>query len=306
MWFKQFQIFTLSKTVDLSIENLQEKLGLLAYKPCLPSMPLSYGWISPIEREEVAAPLLRVIHDRIILCLSIEEKLLPTSVINPILQQKIKKIEMDEDRRVRTREKLSLKDELTVGLLPRAFSRFSKVYGYIDLKTRRLYLGTLQAKSAKLFLSLLTKVLGEEINALDLAKISPLMTQWVKQQEYPSSFAIEKACVLQDPMHEKRIIRCQDQDLFSASIKDLIKDGCEIKQLALNWQDRVEFVLGDDFSFKNLRYEDQVIVQTKEMDPETEDQQFDADFFIMVHELEKMVEDLLIAFKFNEKEEIAA
>lgn len=58
------------------------------------------------------------------------------------------------------------------------------------------------------------------------------MTSWLKHQNYSSSFSIEKSCVLQDANHESRVIRCKEQDLF-ASIQTLIKDGCEIKQLAL-------------------------------------------------------------------------
>ena len=122
------------------------------------------------------------------------------------------------------------------------------------------------------------------------------MTSWLKHQNHSSSFSIEKSCVLQDENHESRIIRCHNQDLFASSIQSLIKDGCEIKQLALNWQDRIDFVLLDDFSLQSIRFKDEITEQVKRMEAGTKQQQFNADFLIMTETFDGLLKDLLNSF----------
>jgi recombination associated protein RdgC len=109
-------------------------------------------------------------------------------------------------------------------------------------------------------------------------------------------FGVENACVLQDPNKEGRIVRCQQQSLFADSIQALIKDGCEVNQLKLSWQDRMDFVLAKDFSVRSIQLRDELIEQIKELEPETAQQQFDANFMIMAGTFSGMVNDLLDAY----------
>lgn len=102
--------------------------------------------------------------------------------------------------------------------------------------------------------------------------------------------------MLQDANHESRVIRCKDQDLFASSIQSLIKDGCEIKQLALNWQDRIDFVLLDDLSMQSIKFSDEIIEQVKEMEAGTKQQQFNADFLIMTETFNGLFKDILNLF----------
>ena len=99
--------------------------------------------------------------------------------------------------------------------------------------------------------------------------------------------------MLQDVNHQSRVIRCKDQDLFASSIQSLIKDGCEVKQLALNWQDRIDFVLLDDLSLQTIRFKDEIIEQVKEMEAGTKQQQFNADFLIMTETFSCLFKDML-------------
>lgn len=300
MWFKQIQLLQINSTLDLSANHLMEKLEPLAFKPCMPSMPSSMGWVSPQGSDDEDAPLTRSINGFIMICLQIEEKILPAAVVRHELAEKIKKIEATEDRKVRQSEKLSMKDEIIMTFLPRAFSKFTKVYAYIDTKNRRIILGTAIAKKAEQFISMFTKALNTDIFSPDIDKLSPIITLWLQHQNYSTAFAIEKACVLQDPSQQNRVIRCQHQDLFATAIQSLIKDGCEVKQLALNWQDRISFVLSDDFLLKSIKFHDDIVSQAKEMEPETREQHFDADFLIMTDVLSLVIGDLLNMFQKKE------
>lgn len=294
MWFKQIQLFSLLDSVHLTAEKLIEMLEPFAFTSCLPSFATSSGWTSPFEDD--GAPLAHSLNGNIIFCLMIEDKILPASVVKQELTEKIKMLETNFDRKLRQKEKLALKDEVIMTLLPRAFSKLTRIYAYIDTKNNWLVLNSVHGGKTEQFTTMFKKAVTENIKSIETQKIAPLLTHWVKTQKYPNQFSIENACLLQDPERQNRMIRCQNQDLFASSILSLIKDGCEVKQLALKWQDRLDFVLADDFSIRSIKYEDEILQQVKEIDAETKQQQFDADFFIMTETLSHFLKDLLIAF----------
>jgi len=300
MWFKQFQLFQLTESIAYKPEVLEESLAALAFTPCLPSFPSSIGWASPFEAE--GAPLVFAASGYIMLCMQIEEKILPASVIRQTLDEKIKKIEAREDRKVRSKDKLSMKDEVIMNLLPRAFTKMTRIYAYIDTQNNRVVLGTTNQGKAEQFLNLFKKSVSEHIKPYEVKKPGPILTYWLKEKKYPTELNIEKSCVLQDPSQQNRVIRCQEQDLFAGSIQSLIKDGCEVKQLALCWHDRINFVLAEDFSARSIKFEEGVITQASEIEVESKEQQFAADFFIMTETFSGLIQDLIKHFAKETKE----
>ncbi len=292
MWFKQIQVFKLPAQT-YSIPDLSEKLEQLAFKPCLPSLPYSTGWVSPVDEDN--APIVRAVNGYIMTCIQVEEKILPNIVITQELKEKIKAIEARDDRKVRQKEKLSMKDEITFTLMPRAFSKLTRIYAFIDTKNHWLVLGSTNAGKNEQYINLFKRSICEEIQSFDLIKPSAILTHWLKTQDYPSLFAVENAGVLQDPNQQKRVIRCQHQDLFAQSIQALVKDGCEAKQLALSWHDRVKFVLADDFTLRSIQYEEDIRNQSEDVG-ETKQQRFDADILIMTETLTSLFKDLLPLF----------
>lgn len=304
MWFRQLQLFQFNEASSYTAENLTNKLEALAFQPCLPSFPASAGWVPPVEEENSA--LARGMKDCIMICLQIEEKILPATVVRQKLNERIKEKEAAEDRKIRNKEKLNLKDELIFTLLPMAFSKLTRIYAYIDTKNQWLLLDTTNEKKTEQFISLFKKSISEHIYPFELKKIPPIMTHWLKHKNYPTSFAVEKAGVLFDPSQQSRVIRCQQQDLFANSIQSLLKDGCEAKQLALSWQDRVNFVLGENLMLTGIKFEDEIKEQTSDMEAETKEQRFDADFLIMGETFASMLNDLLEVFINIESTEVSA
>jgi recombination associated protein RdgC len=294
MWFKQIQLFQLSEKMAYTPEIILDKLEAMAFTPCLPSFPMSVGWVSPLGDEHT--PLVHAANGFIMLCMQVEEKILPATVIRHELNEKVKKIEKREERKVRQKDKLSLKDEVIMDLLPRAFSKMTKLYAYIDTKNSRLVVGTTNQTRIDQFITLFKRSFDQGFQLYDVKKISPILTNWIKIKNHPKEFNIEEAAVLQDPNQQKRIVRCQHQDLFANSIQSFIKEGCEVKQIALCWQDRINFILADDFSLRSIQFHDQVLAAAKEIDVESKQQQFDADFFIMTQTFSGLFDDLLREF----------
>lgn len=296
MWFKQLQLFQLTPSISSSANLLAEKLEPLAFNPCLPSMPSSLGWVSPVDEEN--SPLTRGINGCIMICLQVEEKILPASVVAQTLKEKIKQIELLEARKVRQKEKLSFKDEITHTLLPRAFSKLTRLYAYIDTKNNWLILNTISPVKTELFISMLKKSLNNDINAFEIIKPSSLMTEWLKNKNHPSFFSIEKSCLLRDKDQQNRVIRCQEQDLFDVSILSLVKSGCEVMQMGLCWHDKLHFVIGDDFSLRTIRLVEDDMAEFQDQ-IESKQQKFDAEFFMMTDMYNHFLHDLLAVFAKN-------
>ena len=296
MWFKQILLFQLTEAIAYAPEKLTEQLVPLAFSPCLPSMPSCAGWVSPVPDAEEDAPLVHGSNSKIMMCLQIEEKILPATVVRQAVEDKVKKIQARDDRKVRQKEKMTLKDEVTMTLLPRAFTKLTRIYAYIDTATNMLVLGTTQTAKAEQFLAIFKRCVTENVKLVEFKKPSPIMTHWLKNQSNPVEFEIAQACMLQDPRQQNRIVRCQHQDLFAQGIQTILKEGCEVKQLALCWHDRVNFVLADDFSLRNIQYQEEVIAAANDMDAESKQQQFDADFFIMAETLSGLFVDLMKVF----------
>jgi recombination associated protein RdgC len=295
MWFKQLQLFQLDGNIPATADQLQNLLDPLLFKPCPPSVPQTAGWVAPIE--QLADKLAIELNGNLLFCLQTEEKLLPTTVIRHHLAEKIEEIETEHGRTVRYREKRNLQEEIIHTLLPRAFSKYAKVYAYIDTKNKRLLINSTTNSKIEPLMSLLKRALeNTDITAYDLKKPAGVLTRWVHKNEYPKTFSINKKAVLQDPDHQQRVIRCQNQDLFASSIQALLSDGCEIQQLALNWQDRVEFTLTSDFYLNGIKYGEELLNVAKEDGAETAEQQFLTDFMLMSETLAQLLEDLMRAF----------
>lgn len=300
MWFKQVQIFQLTSPIQLTANALADRLEPLAFVPCLPSMPSSAGWASPLQED--SAPLVRGLNGCLMICLQVEEKILPASVVTQTLKEKIKQIELAEGRRIRQKEKLSYKDEVTQTLLPRAFSKYSRIHAYIDTRNQWLVLNSISPKKTEAFLSLFKKSLGDGISSVEVIKPAAIITSWLKDKDYPQAFSIEKYCVLQDPDQQNRVIRCQQQDLFDMSIQSLLNDGCEAIQIGLCWHDKLAFVMSDDFSFRSIRLAEDDIAEIQD-EMETRQQKFDADFIMMTEMYSGLINDLLAVFTKEKKHE---
>jgi recombination associated protein RdgC len=293
MWFKQIQLFQLTQNISGSVQNFNDQMEPLAFSPCLPSLPSSMGWISPLDGED--QNFVHGVNGCYLICLQFEEKILPASVIAESLKNKVKQIETHEARRVRNKEKLILKDEVVMTLLPRAFTKINKLYAYIDTRHQWLVLNTTSASKTELFISMFKKSFGDSVETIEVIKPSAILTHWLKEKDYPQEFSIDKSCILQDPNQQHRIIRCQQQDLFVQSIQSLVKEGCAVIQLALCWQDKINFVMAEDFSLRNVRLSEEDIAEIYD-ELETKQQKITADLIMMSNLLAGVFTDLLATF----------
>ncbi len=295
MWFKQAKLLQLSAPVPYDAAQLAAQLAHLPFHPCSPHLPHSAGWVSPLAGAEDDTQLVHAANGYLLICLQLEEKLLPNVVVNQTLQERIKELELQYAKKISGKAKQSLKADVRQMLLPRAFSKLLRIYAYIDTKRQWLIVDNITPLKLDLFVDLLQKTLQLRCNNLPTKALAPLLTSWLRH-EPPGAFNLEKNCVLQDPHLQNRKVRCQQQDLNAASLQVLLDDNYHVQQLACNWQDTINATIADDFTLRSIRYHDKLLTLAEENHTESMQQQLDANFFIMSETLTELWQALVALF----------
>lgn len=294
MWFKKAQIFKFTEKVNFAVDGLQEQLRQLEFTPCPAGLPASQGWIAPSDESE---DLVYAAGDFLLICLQVETKILPASVVTQSLKERVKLIESKQERKLSYKERTALKQAIYNELLPQAFSKLMREYAFIDLKNNCLILNTNNTKNTQNFLTFFRRCIDNvKPVAFEAKKIPQILTNWLVSNQYPTEFKIEDACVLQDPKQKERNIRIKQQDLSVGYIKELIQNNYIVTQIKLTWSDQITFMLKHDFTLQSLQYSDSVIELTEDDQSNSQEANFRTDFFIMSGILSKMMQELVQVF----------
>ena len=297
MWFKNLALYRFTEPFTLAADELEDKLNDKRFRPCGSHDEFSLGWTSPAGN--TTEQLIHASNGFMMLCLKKEEKVIPAAVIHEMLQEKIAEKEEQEARRLSKKERSTIKDELIFELLPRAFSFSKKTYAYIDPKGGWMVIDAASAKKAEDLLSHLRKCLGSlpvvPVNTVD--KPAVIMTQWlVDKNSIAKDLLVEDECELRSTEDEGSIIRCKRHDLALPEITNHLDNGKQVIKLALNWTDRLSFIIDENLAIKRLKFLDLIQDQVADTEADDEVAQFDVDFSIMTLELAKFLPRLLEIF----------
>ncbi len=297
MWFKNIHLFRFLKPFTLSVDELDKQLQTVRFHPCGRLDMQTMGWISPLGRGEDVLTFTN--NNCILFTARRQERILPASVVRETLAERIEEIEIRENRRVRGKEKKALQEEVLQDLIPRAFTRSSDINAYIDVTNGWLIVDTSSRKRAQEITSLLRKTLGS------LPVVSPqlqqtpavVLTEWLADQQYPADFALADACHLVDNGEEGATVSCKHQDLTAEEVHAHLDAGKLVSRLALEWNNRLSFVVDEEFVIKRLQMmgaddEDSDTV----VDGNDAAQQLDADFALLNLELAALLQRLIEVF----------
>lgn len=293
LWFKNILVYRLNKEIALSMDELEQQLASLAFTPCCSQDMTKTGWVSPMgDRGEA---LIHVAGKQVMMCARKEDKILPATVIKQALQDKVEKLEGEQGRKLKKTEKATLKDEVVHTLLPRAFSKFSQTFIWLDLDKQLVIVDSGSAKRAEDNLALLRKTLGSlPVVPLNFNEsVESKMTQWVRSGELPAGFTLMDEAELKAVLEEGGVIRCKKQELVSDEIATHIEAGKFVTKLSLDWEDRLQFMLCDDGSIKRIKFSDTLREQNDDIDKADFAQRFDADFVLMTGELSALIERVI-------------
>jgi len=297
MWFKNLALYRFTEPFSLAADELEEKLADKRFRPCGSQDEFSMGWTSPVGGS--VEQLIHASNGFMMLCLKKEEKVVPAAVINEMLQEKVAEKEEQEVRKLSKKERTALKDELIFELLPRAFSFSKRTFAYIDPKSGWMIVDAASAKKAEDLLSYLRKCLGSlpvvPVNTVD--KPVAIMTEWlVNNSSTPKDLVIEDECELRSPEEDGSIIRCKRHNLSLPEITNHLDTGKQVIKLAVNWTDRLSFIIDENMAIKRLKFLDLIQDQVSDTDAEDEVARFDVDFSIMSLELSNFLPRLLEIF----------
>ncbi|MBG3128559.1 recombination-associated protein RdgC [Proteus mirabilis] len=290
LWFKNILVYRLNKEIALSMDELEQQLASLAFTPCSSQDMTKTGWVSPMgDRGEA---LIHVAGKQVMMCARKEDKILPATVIKNALQDKVEKLEGEQGRKLKKTEKATLKDEVVHTLLPRAFSKFSQTFIWLDLEKQLVIVDSGSAKRAEDNLALLRKTLGSlpvvPLNFNESVELK--MTEWVRSGELPAGFTLMDEAELKAVLDEGGVIRCKKQELVSDEIATHIEAGKFVTKLSVDWEDRLQFMLCDDGSIKRIKFSETLREQNDDIDKADFAQRFDADFILMTGELSALIE----------------
>lgn len=292
MWFKQCRFYQLLEKIPYDAETLEASLLTAEFKPCSALAPVSLGFVPMLDGED--SPLVYAANGFLGMCLRIEERLLPSAVIKDAVDERVKQIQIKEARRVGRKERLTIKDETYIQLLPKAFKRSTYIHAFIDTHHQRLFINCATPSKVEHFTNTLRKAMGSlKIAFPDIVRPARTMTRWVIENTINEEWLIEDSCLLQRSQDEKAKIRLQKQDLFSETVRAHIDDGHEVTQLALTWKEQLRFSLKDDLGFSNIQYLEFIETQRKEYLEEEPAVVFDADFALETALLSDCVQMLM-------------
>ena len=295
MWFKNLYLFKFEKEFSLNAEELHEALLTKPFTPCSATQKESMGWSAPLGKDTTS--LTHASNNYILLTMSRQERLLPTAVIKETLQEKVEAIEVQENRKVSSREKKELREDIEHELLPRAFTRTQKIDAWVDPKNGWLILNTSSAPRAEEFTKLLRKTLGSLPITLPESEVSPAvaMTQWLTSHKLPAPFTLGFECELKNQGDDKGSVSFKQHDLTLDEIQTSLKAGKYASKLALEWDEKISFVLSEDLQIKKLKFLDVLEEQLKDNDPQSHAEHIDIEFALMTGEVAALLKDLMKA-----------
>lgn len=295
MWFKNLRLYRLTEKWTLSPEELHNALEPFTFNPCGSLDPMRYGWVAPLGRH--GSELVHVTNGYIMICAQKQEKILPASVINEQLEQKVVALSEAESRKVGRKERQELKDEIIFSLLPRAFTRTSQDFAYIAPQDDLIVVNASSAKRAEDMLSALREALGS-LRTLPLTTKNPppmVMTHWLRSDELPQDIQLGDECELKASKDE-RVIRCKKLDLQAEEIISHLDGGMFANKVAISWNEAIHCIIDEELAIKRVKFDDKIYEQANDRNPESYAEQFDADFSIMTLELKSFINSLLHAF----------
>ena len=298
MFFRNLTLFRFSSAVALDIaDHLNQALEQHPLRPCGP-MELSTRGFVPVLGEQGTLETLWN-GDCVLFALGSEDKILPASVINKAVSEKIRAIGYDQGRRVGGRERKRIRQEVMDILLPRAFSRPSRIQAYADLKHGWLVIDTASRKAAEGVLNALREALGS-FPALPLApERSPrqVMTGWLQTGEPAPGFALADECELRDPSNANgAVTRSRHQELESDEIREHLRAGKQAFRLGLEFDQVMGFVLGEDLVVRKLGFYDAVTDQLEAMQADDAETELQARFVLMHGTLRPLLQRLEAEF----------
>lgn len=292
--FKSAVIFRIRTARMPSASLIEAELEKRRFAPCGASQMESFGWVQP--RGEKHGPFQEAIGGQYILQMMTESKILPGSVVKEMVQARLDKIQEETGHRPKGKRAKEVKEEVIQELLPKSFTRKKSVRMWVNPVDKFILVEAGTPKAAERIIQEYARCLFELDPDLAIGDLSTnqtpaqAMTTWLTTQDAPEDFTVDRDCELKGTDEEKATVRYTRHTLDIKEIVDHINQGKTPTKLAMTFDSRVSFMLGDNLSLKKIELLDVVMD-----DAGPEKGGFDADVAIFTGEMVKFVPALVKA-----------
>lgn len=250
MLFKNATVVRFTEMIATDKETLEQALEAHRFFPARDVESSRYGWWAPSDKED--GDLVVNMGAVNLLCLKIEEKMLPANVVKEELKERLA-LREKSGRKVSAKERAHMTEEIRFELLPKAFSKFTRIMGYIDAQRQEIVIGTASATQVDEFLHSLRAALGSLPVALLQTEMSPqtIMTRWMRERDTPPRLKFGSEVVLED-LEGGGTATFKKQDLQSEEIRTCIESSKVVKTINLGWNDYLAFKLDTKLVLRGL------------------------------------------------------
>ncbi|WP_017445236.1 recombination-associated protein RdgC [Gayadomonas joobiniege] len=302
MWFKNALMYRFTQTPEFSPESLEQQLQEFSFKPCANTEVQSIGWAPALSPKTEA--LVHASGQAYLINLKKQEKVLPAAVVKELLDEKIELIQEQEDRKVKGKEKQTMKEELIHTLLPQAFSKSSFLRALIVPQAGWIFVESASHNKAEELLAHLRKTLSSlpVVPPESEVGIPVILTDWMRGQ-HPTDFVLGAEVELKDFADDEGVLRCKNLALDSDDLQNHLDNGKMVTRLAVEWKETLSCLIGEDASIKRIQFSDVIKEQNEDITDEDKLARLDADFTLMAGELTAFAERLSEVLQFTAAEE---
>ena len=294
--FKNLMLFRIEPSWSKTTAQIEAGLAQMRFRECSATQEKSIGWSEP--RGEKHAMLVESVGGQLILRLTTEAKVLPSSVVKRRTEDRVEKIEETTGRKLSRMEKKDLREETLLDLLPKAFTRISNTIVWIDQAARLLVIDAAgQTKADEVVAVLLRSLDGLVITQVQTNE-SPgsQMAAWLLSHEAPGRLDVDRECELKATDDSEGIVRYSKHTLNVEEVRKHIQSGKMVTKLALSWNGRVSLVMNDTMQIKKLKFLEGALDNPDGANSAGKDEdRFDSDVAIVTGELSKLIPDLIEA-----------
>lgn len=298
MWFKSISAYRLPADFSFDRDRFNEALEKAVLKPIGPLEPVRKGFVSPFGSDSEV--LLHESSGCALLELGGRERLLPSAVVKEAMEEKLKVIRARTGRNPGKKQREQIKDEVMMDLLPRAFVKPSRQAAYIDLEAKLLIVDSASDKAAEAVITQLREGLGSFVAEPIQTEegVSALLSAWLAEGKCAGPFELGDECELKDPVDTGCAIKAKRHDLVVDEIKEHVRTGKKVTQLALIYDNRLTLVLDEKFKLRKIKFLDIILDEIKDTAGENPAEELDTRFTLMALEFRRLMSSLDEIFKY--------
>jgi recombination associated protein RdgC len=187
------------------------------------------------------------------------ERLLPASAVNDAVAKKVQAIAQTEGRKVGSRERKRIKQDVFDEMLPSVPVRQRRIRGWMDERQGWLVIDCSSRRWSEAALTQLREAFGSFPAVPLVPEADPrlCMTEWVAANEPPEHIALGDEAELHDrSSHGGAVATLRRQELDSEEVQELLRNGKSVAKLGLTFNERLDLVLTESLDVKRVRATD--------------------------------------------------